>query len=150
MLPALTVLVVASAVAAGPAPVGNPAPMTLEETIADLRADRRSDRLYAGRELRRRVRRASKDASSRPGSLRQAEARQHLALYDRLLAPQCLELLAVHQELRVPCAEILGLLLTDEALQLLEDQGAIETRRWARRRIDRAVSAISASQDRLP
>ena len=150
MLFGLVVITLASAVAAGPAPVGTPPPMTMEETIADLRADLRPDRLYAARELRRRVRRASKDSQARPGSLRQAEARQLLALFDEVLVPHCIELMPIHRELRVPCAEILGLLLTDEALEILHEQASIETRRWAVRRIERAAHAIASSQGTDP
>jgi len=116
--------------------------MTTEEYIDEMRSDRKPDRLYAARELRRRVRYAQRVSERRPGSLRQLEATQELFVYDQLLAPNCLTLMMEFIELRVPCAEILALLETQEGFAATEGLLALETRRWARRRLARSLESL--------
>ena len=120
--------------------------MSLEDYLADLSSKDRPDRLYAARELRRRVRNASRAAEGRIGTLRSEEARHTLALFDAQLAPKCIELLALHPDLRGPCADILGTLRTDDALPVLLEHAANEERGWVERKLARAAERIKQSQ----
>ena len=146
----LALCLLASALAAGPSHIGNAPPMKLEEYVSDLTADRRSDRLFAARELRRRVRHAERTAGSKPGTLRQLEARHELAFYAREVAPRCIEELNNYRELRVPCSEMLGILESSASLSALEEAHRIETRRWALRRIHHAIIRVQESKSVSP
>ncbi len=124
-------------------------PRTFDDYLGQLLEPDASDRLFAARELRRRVRRAVRLARRGDrASLAVADALASLDDFDRYLAPRCIEAVE-HTErfgnILVPCADILGLLGTREALPALRAAREAETRRRPRRHLDRAVQAIEAA-----
>ena len=117
-------------------------PTAPEDLIADLSEGRPPDQLFAARELRRLIREELKDLDHRD-PVRSMEARQNLALFDRVLAPMCVEKLSV-EPLTASCADILGLLETEDALPALREVQESTTGR-AQRRAVRAIERIEES-----
>ena len=114
-------------------------PESPEGLIADLIDGREPDQLYAARELRRLTSVALSNLKSRD-PIRSMEARQYLVIFDDQLAPACITHLS-RPRLQRPCADILGMLQTEDALVPL--QAIRSDARWPKsRRIDRAIGRI--------
>ncbi|MBN1337630.1 MAG: hypothetical protein JXB39_16885 [Deltaproteobacteria bacterium] len=120
-----------------------------ERWVSALLGDDRSERTYAARLLRSRVRLAVRKAErSDPGSLTYGEALAALDGFDALVAPACLQALGAPGATG-PCADVLGLLTTPEAVApleaLLAKEGRGAPRCRTRRRIERALERIEGA-----
>ena len=143
---ALLSLSSAQAFAAGPltaSPVQQD--MSTERYANDLVGSDLSDRLYAARVLRRRVRTAWRLAGRNTDGFQVDEARQTLADFDLIVAPRCIRQLNV-QNVRVPCADILGMLETKEALTALQVATKKSLRHRERKALEGAIRKIQGSQ----
>jgi len=145
-LVALAALLWASPADSAPAiPPGSPPP-TFGSYLHKLTGDDRSDRLFAGRVLRRQVRGALRATRrDRPGRLAYDAGLAALDEFDRELAPACIATLDVRNVAGL-CADILGLLETQAALEPLREARAGEERARTQRRIDRAITRITAAR----
>jgi hypothetical protein len=124
---------------------GREEPPGLADTVAALRGADGPDRLLAARDLRRLARRNLR-LSNRSGGdeLLVQEALVLLEEMDRLVAPTCIGLLQAGAVAR-PCADVLGVLETADALPALRD--ALSTAgRLERRRFARAIARIERAQ----
>lgn len=121
-----------------------PADTSLERYVQDLVGQDSADRLFAARVLHRRVREAWRNSAKDSSEIKVIEAKQTMADFDTLVAPKCIRQLSVANTLR-PCASILGMLETEEAVTPLIEQRDQEESRRNRRVIDRALSRIQAS-----
>lgn len=120
-------------------------PPTLQSYLDDLTGSNKGDRLLAARSLRRQVKAALRSANRGPAdSFGVQEALVQLEEYDARLAPRCISALERIDTL-APCADILGMLETQDALDALERSLQIATRRGTNRRVDRAVARIQAA-----
>ena len=139
-------LCAANAWAAGPLH-GVPIPQdtSLERYASDLVGQDAHKRLFAARVLRTRVREAWRVAGKAGDDLRNTEALQTLSDFDTLIAPRCIRQLAVANTLR-PCADILGMLETKDALPALRNaQNNVQQRR-DRRVLKSAIERIEYAQ----
>ena len=132
--------------AAGPNPASPiPQDVSTERYANDLVGGDAIERQFAARVLRRRVRSAWRIAG-RPGdSIPVIEARQTLANFDLMVAPRCTRQLSERNVLRA-CAQILGMLETEEALTALHQAAQSATTRRDKRVIDTAIRQIKAEQ----
>ena len=129
--------------AAGTIPRSPVAQDTSDQRYAnDLDGGDRHKRLFAARVLLRRTAEAARIGNRTTADIRVMQARQRLDDFDRLVAPKCLRLLSTPNVAR-PCAKMLGLLETKEAIQPLQalatsDAGFCTRRaaRWALRRLE--------------
>jgi len=132
--------------AAGPLPNSPVRQDTTDRRYAnDLDSADSHDRLYAARVLQRRVKEAWRIGGLNGDHLRIMEARQKLADFDELVAPRCARLLHVNNLLG-PCARILGLLETPNALDPLRKIDHTDIGLCQRRAIQRAIKRIEAAQ----
>ena len=144
--PRAALLVAIALAAAGVARASNPTWMgpqrepTLGEYINDLDSDVAPDRLYAARVLRSRVKLALRQSGWRD-PLYAAAAAQDLSDFDRSVAPLCVEGLALRNITR-PCADILRLLETADAIGPLRAAADAEDRAGVARRLRAAALAI--------
>ena len=114
----------------------------LVSLLDDLSGSRPPDRLFAARELRRQVRGAIRATRrNRPGSLASDDAMAQLEDFDRTVAPRCISVLG-KDDVRLHCAEILGMLETAEALAPLRAALEQEQRPRVRRHIQRAITLV--------
>ena len=138
-----------AALASGAANADNPTRMvpqrepSLGEYMDDLGGDVAPDRLYAARVLRGRVKLALRQAGWRD-PMYAAAAAQDLGDFDQRLAPLCVTQLAVRNVTR-PCADILRLLESADAVGPLRAAADAEDRAGVARRLRRAALAIEAT-----
>jgi hypothetical protein len=126
-----------------PAPVDT----SIDRYAADLASTDASDRLYAARVLRSQLRYAARDATrARPGSLRQDEALSALDDFEAVVAPACVDALAV-RNIAHHCAAMLGQIGVAEARPALEGllQPTADCSRRARRQARRALDRLPAA-----
>ena len=117
---------------------------SLEARINELESENAKKRKMAAMALRRMTRQYTRVADREHGDeVVVMEARQALMVFDDELARTCIDQLAV-QNLTGLCADILGLLGTEEAEAPLEAQLELEDRRGVERRIEKALEAIRA------
>lgn len=119
---------------------------TVTTMVQDLRGSDKADRRLAAATLRSEVRVAARRADAAPpGSMREAEAL--VALEDLRLAvgPACIDGLGV-PDIRRECADMLGMLQEEAALDRLKllEQGL--ERRGERRAVSRAIARIEESR----
>ena len=129
-------------IAAGPLPTSPiQQDISTERYANDLIGDDASDRLYAARVLHRRVRQAWRRAGKDDDGFHTIEARQTLAHFDLVVAPRCIRQMSV-KNVRVPCARILGMLETADALPALQLAANRSLRAKEKRAIGLAVRRI--------
>jgi hypothetical protein len=117
---------------------------SLERYVHDLIGQDPSDRLFAARVLHRRVREAWRLSSRESADINVIEAKQTLSDFDTMVAPKCIRQLKVTNTMR-PCASILGMLETQDAVQPLLEQRDQERSRRNIRAINRALERIQAN-----
>lgn len=118
------------------------APPQLADYLEDLDSGDQAKRRLAARTLRTMVKVEVKRSARVGGDdLQRDEALLSLQDFDKQLAPRCMEYLAA-PALAVPCADILRLLETTEALPALREAAATTTRRRALRRLRRTIDAL--------
>ena len=134
------------AFSAGPLPNAPVRQDTTDRRYAnDLDSADAHARLYAARVLQRRVKEAWGISGQSGESLRVMEARQKLADFDGMVAPQCTRSLHVGNLLG-PCARILGFLQTRSALPPLRAVDQSQLGPCRRRAVKLAIKRIEASQ----
>ena len=116
-----------------------------ERYASDLLGSDVSERLYAARVLRRRVRSAWRIAGRNGAGLHAIEARQTLAHFDVVVAPRCIRQLTM-KGIRVPCAQILGMLETNDALPALKTAAKRTLSAREQRAVEVAIGRIKGSQ----
>lgn len=114
-------------------------PATIEELSQDLDSSDRPTRLLAARELRHRVRIASR-GGGRPGSIAELESRAELAAMTRAAVPACIAVLD-DPGLAVPCASVLATLDDSSACGPLRAAQAAGVPRVARA-MERALGRL--------
>lgn len=112
---------------------------------ADLVSGDGPKETYAARVLRRRVRSAWRAAARDREDFQAIEARQILGEFDALVAPRCIRQLSNPRTLR-PCAQILGMLETEAALEPLQTALTEPLGRCTRKAIERAIGRVEAAQ----
>ncbi len=134
------------ALAAGPFDKGHvQKDVSMERYAGDLVGQDPHDRIFAARTIRTRVREAWRWAGGATDHLRAIEARQTLSFFDVLVAPRCTRQLTVPNVMR-PCAQILGMLETKDALPALEDAYQTAQQRRDKRAIQVAIERIQSAQ----
>ena len=142
----LLVLHPGQAVAAGPIPNSPVKQDTSDKRYAnDLDSADPHSRLYAARVLARRVKEARRIDARKVESIRVLEARQRLEIFDEIVAPKCMRLLGA-SNIAVPCARILGLLQTHQALDALRAVESQEPGFCLRRTVKLAIRRIEMVQ----
>ena len=119
--------------------------LSTERYANDLVGSDVSDRLYAARVLRRRVRTAWRIAGRNGNGFSTIEARQTLAEFDVIVAPRCIRQLEL-KDVRIPCAHILGMLETVDALPALTTAAQTTVNDREKRIIALAIHRIEESQ----
>ncbi len=146
-----TLLLLLLALGATPAQAGTEAyaprlklPDTMQGYAQDLVGEDAANRVLAARALRRRIKVELRGLRGPAGSVSRMEALADLADYDNVVAPACIEGLSVANTRR-PCADILRMLETRDALPALAAARDAEPRKGVRRRLDRALISIQAA-----
>ena len=117
---------------------------SIEARIDELESENAKKRKLAAMALRRMTRKYTRVADRERGDeVEIMEARQALMVFDDELARTCIDQLAV-QNLTGLCADILGLLGTEQAEAPLESQLQVEDRKSVGRRIEKALEEIRA------
>ena len=122
-----------------------PQDTSLERYAGDLVGEDAHKRLFAARVLRTRVREAWRVAGRSAGDFRNTEALQTLSDFDTIIAPRCIRQLKVQNTLR-PCAKILGMLETKQALPALQSAMQETKHRRSRHIIEVAIKRIEYEQ----
>jgi HEAT repeat protein len=116
-----------------------------ERYINDLDSADPNLRIFAARVLLRRTKEAARIGNRESTELRVLEARALMSAFDVKLAPRCTRLLTTKNVARA-CAQILGLLETQEAIGPLKALIAHEPSRRVRRSATHAIDRIQAAQ----
>jgi hypothetical protein len=117
---------------------------TLSDYFADLESDSDPDRLYAARVLRGELSRALRtEATAREGSLASLDARATLLELETRLPLGCRRGLQKLNSV-APCADILRMLGTKEALPELQTVLSVETRKWVRKHLESAIAELGS------
>jgi hypothetical protein len=115
---------------------------SIEARIDELESASAKKRKMAAMSLRRMTKKYARVADRERGDdVQIMEARQALMVFDDELARTCIDQLAV-KNLTGLCADILGLLGSEQAEAPLESQLEREDRRGIERRIEKALRAI--------
>jgi len=121
-------------------------PDTFDGLLTGLNSSDPNDQQFAVRELRRRVRSALSSVGS-TNELVSTGAQQDLMDYDQRLAPVCVTKIS-NNELTRFCADILGLLETQNALTALNLATEQPQTSFTQRRIQRAIHKIEVAGER--
>jgi hypothetical protein len=117
---------------------------SIEARIDELESENARKRRLAAMSLRRMTKKYTRVADREHGDEVQImEARQALMVFDDELTRTCIEQLAV-ENMTGLCADILGLLGSEQAEAPLESRLQVEERRGIARRIEKALEAIRA------
>lgn len=117
---------------------------TVQDDLNDLFSGSRPRRLFAARSFRKQIAQALRTSLHSGNIEREAEALLYLEDMDRKVAPQCIMGLE-DADLKVPCARILGLLETREALRPLQAALTTTEDKAAQRAMAKAVERIEAA-----
>jgi hypothetical protein len=117
-------------------------PKTASELILDLEGTNKPERLFAARELRRLLKQTARIAGRRGDSLTTESARIELIDLRAALNHPTRRCVMNHANVRAQCAEILGLLGDDEAIDFLEAALELDERKRVKRRIEKAITYL--------